>query len=106
MCKRWFLSRLWSVIEAGSKAAWILILIVASGSLYYAWRNYRIQANSDRPVVLVTGTNIWSTSDPPTQILDVYLYNNGKEDANKVRVIPTTVDANGHNPKVLSSLKH
>ena len=84
MCEKRPLARLWSGIEAGSKAASIPILIVASFSLYYSCQNYGIQYHADRPLVRTTGAQFVRTGDT-IYTLRVSFKNVGKKDAIRVR---------------------
>jgi hypothetical protein len=92
MCEKRPLARLWSGIEASSKAAWIPILIVGSLSLYYSCQNYGIQHQADRPLVRTTNAQFTRTDDT-TYTLRVSFKNVGKEDAMGVTLKAGTLNS-------------
>jgi hypothetical protein len=103
MCKKRLLNRLWSGIEASSKAAWIPILIVASFSLYYTCQNYGIQNSTDRPVVRNTGARIVGIPNSDMNNLDVYFVNSGREDATHIKIMAGTINSTTKETKLLAS---
>ena len=105
MFKKQPLARLWSAIEASSKAAWIPILIVASFSLYYAYQNYGIQSRADRPVVRITGARLIGTPEPDKDDLEVYFVNSGREDATQLKLMVGTIKSATKETKPLASEK-